>query len=49
MSKESSKVVEIQVTLHTGFNMFLNPNEVVLKFKVDEEKPKRKYTKRKNK
>lgn len=49
MSKENSKVVEIKVTLNTGFNMFLNPNEVVLKFKVEEEKPKRKYTKKKDK
>ena len=46
---DNSNVVEIEITLNTGFNMFLNPNTIVLKFKIEEEKVKRKYTKRKDK
>ena len=36
------ELVEIEIDLNTGFNMFLNPNKVVLRFnrEVKDSKPK---------
>jgi hypothetical protein len=49
MNNKNTTMVEIEITLNTGFNMFLNPNTTVLFFEKSEDKPKRKYTKRKEK
>ena len=32
MNTRKTKLVEIDITLNTGFNMFLNPNKVTLRF-----------------
>lgn len=32
MNRKKVELVEVEVTLNTGFNMFLNPNKVVLRF-----------------
>jgi hypothetical protein len=32
MKARKTKLVEIDITLNTGFNMFLNPNVVTLRF-----------------
>jgi hypothetical protein len=32
MRTKKTKLVEIDITLNTGFNMFLNPNVVTLRF-----------------
>jgi hypothetical protein len=32
MNTRKTKLVEIDITLNTGFNMFLNPNVVTLRF-----------------
>lgn len=32
MNTKKVELVEIDITLNTGFNMFLNPNNVVLRF-----------------
>lgn len=42
----NSKKVEIEITLNTGFNMFLNPSKIVLKFDKEVIK-KSKQTKKK--
>jgi hypothetical protein len=44
MNSKKVELVEIGITLNTGFNMFLNPNEVVLRFNktVRDSKPKSK-------
>lgn len=41
MNTKKVKLVEIDITLNTGFNMFLNPNKVTLRFnkKVQDNKP----------
>lgn len=49
MDNKKTESVEIEITLNTGFNMFLNPNTIVLKFEELKEKTKRAYTKRKSK
>lgn len=44
MNSKKVELIEIEITLNTGFNMFLNPNKVVLRFnrEVRDSKPKRK-------
>lgn len=44
MNSKKVELVEIGITLNTGFNMFLNPNEVILRFNkiVRDSKPKNK-------
>ena len=44
MITKKVELVEIEITLNTGFNMFLNPNKVVLRFnrEVRDSKPKSK-------
>ena len=32
MRTKKTKLAEIDITLNTGFNMFLNPNKVTLRF-----------------
>lgn len=42
MNTKKVELVEIEIDLNTGFNMFLNPNKVVLRFnrEVKDNKPK---------
>jgi hypothetical protein len=42
MNSKKVELVEVELTLNTGFNMFLNPNKVVLRFNkvVRDSKPK---------
>jgi hypothetical protein len=42
MNTKKVELVEIDITLNTGFNMFLNPNNIVLRFNrvVKDSKPK---------
>lgn len=42
MNTKKIELVEIEIDLNTGFNMFLNPNKVVLRFnrEVKDSKPK---------
>ena len=42
MNTKKVELVEIEIDLNTGFNMFLNPNKVVLRFnrEVKDSKPK---------
>lgn len=42
MNSKKVELIEIEITLNTGFNMFLNPNKVVLRFnrEVRDSKPK---------
>lgn len=44
MNTKKVELVEIKITLNTGFNMFLNPNEVTLRFNrvIRDSKPKNK-------
>lgn len=35
MKTKKTKLVEIDITLNTGFNMFLNPNTVTLRFDIE--------------
>lgn len=44
MNSKKVELIEIELTLNTGFNMFLNPNKVVLRFnrEIRDTKPKNK-------
>ena len=44
MIAKKVELVELEITLNTGFNMFLNPNKVVLRFnrEIRDSKPKNK-------
>lgn len=44
MNSKKVELIEIEIVLNTGFNMFLNPNKVVLRFnrEVRDSKPKSK-------
>lgn len=44
MNTKKVELVEIDITLNTGFDMFLNPNNIILRFNrvVKDSKPKNK-------
>lgn len=44
MNSKKVELIEIEITLNTGFDMFLNPNKVVLRFnrEVRDSNPKNK-------